>query len=61
MNELDTAARQSRAKVRMIAAHEKLFGVLSTGERIAVAGVLDRPRTEAALRVHRDRWEEHPD
>ncbi|HUN74644.1 MAG TPA: hypothetical protein VMU40_09025 [Steroidobacteraceae bacterium] len=42
MNELDAAARQIRAKVRMIVADEKRFGVLSTGERIAVAVVLDR-------------------
>jgi hypothetical protein len=32
-----------RAKVRMVVADEALFGVLSTGERIAVALVLDRP------------------
>jgi hypothetical protein len=32
-----------RAKVRMVAIDESLFGVLSTGERIAVALVLDRP------------------
>lgn len=31
-----------RAKVRMIVADEALFGVLSSGERIAVALVLDR-------------------
>jgi hypothetical protein len=31
-----------RAKVRMVDADESLFGVLSTGERIAVALVLDR-------------------
>jgi len=31
-----------RAKVRMIVADEALFGVLSSGERIAVAVVLDR-------------------
>lgn len=42
MNELDAAARQIRAKVRMIVADEKRFGVLSSGERIAVALVLDR-------------------
>jgi hypothetical protein len=29
-------------KVRMVVADESLFGVLSTGERIAVALVLDR-------------------
>lgn len=34
---------QIRAKVRMVAADESSFGVLSTGERIAVALVLDRP------------------
>lgn len=32
-----------REKVGMVAADESLFGVLSTGERIAVALVLDRP------------------
>ncbi len=42
MNKLDAATRQIRAKVRMIVADEKLFGVLSSGERIAVAVVLDR-------------------
>lgn len=31
-----------RAKVRMIVADEALFSVLSSGERIAVALVLDR-------------------
>jgi len=80
MNELDAAASQIREKVRMILADEKRFGVLSTGERIAVAVVLDRydllqrvwgtiaealyrlpTWTEAALRVQRDGWEEHPD
>jgi hypothetical protein len=40
MNELDAATRQIREKVRMIVADEALFGVLSSGERIAV--VLDR-------------------
>ena len=39
---LDWAARQIRAKVKMVAADETTFGVLSTGERIAVALVLDR-------------------
>ena len=46
MNELsDTiaaAAQQIRAKVKMVAADETTFGVLSTGERIAVALVLER-------------------
>ena len=46
MNELsDTiaaAAQQIRAKVKMVAADETTFGVLSTGERIAVALVLQR-------------------
>ncbi len=32
-----------RSKVRMVEADESRFGVLSTGERIAVALVLDRP------------------
>lgn len=31
-----------RTKVRMIVADETLFGILSSGERIAVALVLDR-------------------
>jgi hypothetical protein len=31
-----------RAKVKMVAADETTFGVLSTGERIAVALVLER-------------------
>jgi hypothetical protein len=43
MNEGSGAEVQIRAKVRMVAADESLFGVLSTGERIAVALVLDRP------------------
>lgn len=42
MSELDAAARQILEKVRMIVADEQRFGVLSTGERIAVAVVLDR-------------------
>lgn len=33
---------QIRAKVRMVVADEQSFGVLSTGERVAVALVLDR-------------------
>jgi len=37
-----TAEAQIRAKVRMVVADESSFGVLSTGERIAVALVLDR-------------------
>jgi hypothetical protein len=43
MNEGSGAEAHIRAKVRMVAADESLFGVLSTGERIAVALVLDRP------------------
>lgn len=43
MTELDAATRQIRAKVHMFLADERRFGVLSTGERIAVAVVLDRP------------------
>ncbi len=42
MNELEAAARQIRGKVRMFLTDEQHFGVLSTGERIAVAVVLDR-------------------
>ena len=46
MNELSdpigAAAQQIRAKVKMVAADETTFGVLSTGERIAVALVLER-------------------
>lgn len=42
MTELDAATRQIRGKVRMFLADETRFGVLSTGERIAVAVVLDR-------------------
>lgn len=37
-----TTKGRIRAKVRMIDADEALFGVLSSGERIAVALVLDR-------------------
>jgi hypothetical protein len=37
-----SAEAQIRDKVRMVASDERLFGVLSTGERIAVAVVLDR-------------------
>ena len=39
---IQAAARQIRAKVCLTVADERLFGVLSTGERIAVAVVLDR-------------------
>ncbi|MGH2861472.1 MAG: hypothetical protein ACRDLT_08190 [Solirubrobacteraceae bacterium] len=42
MTELDAATRQILEKVRMFLANETRFGVLSTGERIAVAVVLDR-------------------
>ena len=42
MTELDAATRQIYGKVRMVLADEGRFGVLSTGERIAVAVVLDR-------------------
>jgi hypothetical protein len=42
-NTLDAAALHIRNKVRMVAADERAFGVLSCGERIAVALVLDRP------------------
>lgn len=42
MTELDAAAQQILEKVRMFLADETRFGVLSTGERIAVAVVLDR-------------------
>jgi hypothetical protein len=37
------AETQITTKVRMVVADESLWGVLSTGERIAVALVLDRP------------------
>ena len=39
---MSTADAQIRAKVRMVLADEKSFDTLSTGERIAVAMVLDR-------------------
>ena len=39
---MSTADAQIRAKVRMMLADEKSFDTLSTGERIAVAMVLDR-------------------
>jgi hypothetical protein len=45
MNQLSdsvaAAAEQIRAKVKMVVADETTFGVLSTGERIAVALVLE--------------------
>jgi hypothetical protein len=43
MSQVSGAEAQIRAKVRMIVADESLWGVLSTGERVAVALVLDRP------------------
>jgi hypothetical protein len=39
---MSPAEAQIRAKVRVVLADETQFGVLSTGERIAVALVLDR-------------------
>ena len=42
MNDARSTEACIRAKVRMIVADEALFGVLSSGERIAVALVLDR-------------------
>ena len=42
MDLLSNAEAQIRSKVKMVAANEKLFGVLSAGEKIAVALVLDR-------------------
>jgi len=42
MNDTQIAEAHIREKVRMVAADEALFGVLSSGERIAVALVLDR-------------------
>ncbi len=42
MTELDAAARQILKKVRMFLADATRFGVLSSGERIAGAVVLDR-------------------
>ena len=42
MNDIEIAAAHIRAKVRMVDADEASFGVLSSGERIAVALVLDR-------------------
>jgi hypothetical protein len=43
MNQVSGAEAQIRAKVRMVVSDESLWGVLSTGERVAVAFVLDRP------------------
>jgi predicted ribosome-associated RNA-binding protein Tma20 len=40
---VNAAEAQIRAKVRVVVADERQFGVLSTGERIAIALVLDRP------------------
>jgi hypothetical protein len=42
MSEFDAATRQILQKVRMFLADPTRFGVLSAGERIAVAVVLDR-------------------
>jgi hypothetical protein len=42
MSQRNSAEHHIRAKVRMVVEDESLFGVLSTGERIAVALVLDR-------------------
>jgi hypothetical protein len=39
---VNAAEAQIRAKVRLVAQAEQCFGTLSTGERIAVALVLDR-------------------
>jgi hypothetical protein len=39
---MSAAERQIRKKVQMVAHDARSFGVLSTGERIAVALVLDR-------------------
>jgi len=39
---MNSAEAQIRAKVRLVAQGELPFGTLSTGERIAVALVLDR-------------------
>jgi hypothetical protein len=41
-NENMQTVAKIRNKVRMLVAHEASFGVLSTGEKIAVAFVLDR-------------------
>ena len=42
MNDIEIAATHIRTKVRMVEADEASFGVLSSGEKIAVAFVLDR-------------------
>ena len=42
MSQCNSVEHHMRMKVRMVVADESLFGVLSTGERIAVALVLDR-------------------
>ena len=42
MDTMNAAESQIRAKVRMVAHDSRSFGTLSTGERIAVAMVLDR-------------------
>lgn len=41
-DQTDATEGHIRTKVRMVVADETLFGVLSSGERIAVALVLDR-------------------
>jgi hypothetical protein len=41
-DDADTTEERIRSIVRMVVADETRFGVLSTGERIAVALVLDR-------------------
>ena len=43
MEEVTVSEGHIRAMVKMVVADESLFCVLSTGERIAVALVLDRP------------------
>ena len=42
MSQCNSVEHHIRAKARMVVADESQFGVLSTGERIAVALVLDR-------------------
>ena len=42
MNDIQITEAHIRDKVRMVVADAALFGVLSSGERIAVALVLDR-------------------
>jgi hypothetical protein len=39
---MNAAEAQIRVKVKLVASDERSFGTLSTGERIAVALVLDR-------------------